>query len=40
MPLGADPLTDGELKFILQWILEGAPEHGVCLLYTSDDADE
>jgi len=29
MPLGADPLTDGELKFILQWILEGAPEHGV-----------
>ena len=28
MPLGMDPLTDGELKFILQWILEGAPEHG------------
>ena len=28
MPLGMDPLTDGELKYILQWILEGAPEHG------------
>ena len=28
MPLGTDPLTDGELKFILHWILEGAPEHG------------
>ena len=28
MPLGMDPLTDGELKFILHWILEGAPEHG------------
>ena len=28
MPLGADPLTDGELKFIRQWIIEGAPEHG------------
>jgi len=28
MPLGADPLTDGELTFIRQWIVEGAPEHG------------
>ena len=28
MPLGMEPLTNGELKFILQWILEGAPEHG------------
>lgn len=29
MPLGMDPLTDGELKFILHWILEGAPKLGV-----------
>ncbi|MED6314910.1 MAG: hypothetical protein VX704_07735 [Verrucomicrobiota bacterium] len=28
MPLGAEALKNGELKFILQWILEGAPEHG------------
>ena len=28
MPLGSEPLTDGELKFILHWILEGAPEYG------------
>ena len=28
MPLGMDPLTDGELKFILHWILEGAPKFG------------
>ncbi|MFL2910231.1 MAG: hypothetical protein ACJZ70_06800 [Limisphaerales bacterium] len=28
MPLGMDPLTEGELKFILHWILEGAPKFG------------
>ena len=29
MPLGTDPLTNGELSFIEQWMLEGAPETGV-----------
>jgi hypothetical protein len=29
MPLGADPLTYGELSFIRRWILAGAPEEGV-----------
>ena len=29
MPLGQDPLTNGELSFIEQWMLEGAPETGV-----------
>ena len=38
MPLGTDPLTDGELKFILHWILEGAPEHGT-VARVSDLAD-
>ncbi|GIT50246.1 MAG: hypothetical protein Ct9H300mP15_04590 [Gemmatimonadota bacterium] len=25
MPLGKPPLTNGELEFVLQWILAGAP---------------
>ncbi|MFY0599668.1 MAG: hypothetical protein JXR03_08345 [Cyclobacteriaceae bacterium] len=28
MPLGGDPLTNGQLEFIRQWILSGAPEEG------------
>lgn len=28
MPLGGDPLTNGELEFIRQWIAAGAPERG------------
>ena len=28
MPLGDDPLTNGQLAFIRQWILAGAPENG------------
>lgn len=28
MPLGGDPLTNGELEFIRQWILSGAPKEG------------
>ncbi|MEQ8550842.1 MAG: hypothetical protein RIC03_23200 [Cyclobacteriaceae bacterium] len=29
MPLGGDPLTNGQLEFIRQWILAGAPEDGL-----------
>lgn len=29
MPIGSDPLTNGELEFIKQWILKGAPEVGL-----------
>lgn len=29
MPLGREPLTNGELEFIRQWIVAGAPETGV-----------
>ena len=28
MPLGKPPLTNGELEFVLQWILAGAPSSG------------
>jgi hypothetical protein len=28
MPLGGDPLTNGQLEFIRQWILAGAPQDG------------
>ena len=28
MPLGGDPLTNGQLEYIRQWILAGAPEDG------------
>jgi len=28
MPLGKPPLTNGELEFVLQWILAGAPSFG------------
>lgn len=28
MPLGSPPLTNGELAFIMQWILKGAPQAG------------
>lgn len=28
MPLGGDPLTNGQLEFIRQWILAGAPKEG------------
>lgn len=28
MPLGGDPLTNGQLEFIRQWILSGAPKEG------------
>lgn len=28
MPLGGDPLTNGQLEFIRQWIISGAPENG------------
>ena len=28
MPLGKPPLTNGELEFVLQWILAGAPADG------------
>lgn len=28
MPLGGDPLTNGELEFIRQWIVAGAPKEG------------
>lgn len=28
MPLGGDPLTNGQLEFIRQWILAGAPQEG------------
>lgn len=29
MPLGGDPLTNGQLEFIRQWIVKGAPKSGV-----------
>ncbi|MDZ7359225.1 MAG: T9SS type A sorting domain-containing protein [candidate division KSB1 bacterium] len=29
MPLGAPPLTNGELEFIRRWIVAGAPQNGV-----------
>jgi len=29
MPLGASPLTNGELEFIRRWIVAGAPQSGV-----------
>ena len=29
MPLGLDFLTNGELEYIRQWIIAGAPETGV-----------
>ncbi|HVK39471.1 MAG TPA: hypothetical protein VNA88_13110 [Candidatus Kapabacteria bacterium] len=29
MPLGADPLTNGQIEFIRQWIAAGAPKTGV-----------
>ncbi|MFT6855269.1 MAG: hypothetical protein ACJA0X_001243 [Cyclobacteriaceae bacterium] len=29
MPLGGDPLTNGQLEYIRQWILAGAPESGL-----------
>ncbi len=29
MPLGAPPLTNGQLKFIREWILAGIPETGI-----------
>jgi hypothetical protein len=29
MPLGREPLTYGQLDFIRQWILQGAPESGI-----------
>ena len=29
MPLGDQPLTNGELSFIMEWILAGAPQEGV-----------
>ncbi|MFT4834330.1 MAG: hypothetical protein ACJAVY_002514 [Marinoscillum sp.] len=32
MPLGDDPLTNGQLEFIRQWILAGAPETGDVVL--------
>ena len=28
MPMGGDPLTNGELAFVREWILHGAPETG------------
>ena len=28
MPMGLDFLTNGELEFIRQWIIAGAPESG------------
>jgi hypothetical protein len=29
MPIGRDPLTNGELEFIRQWIIAGAPKDGI-----------
>lgn len=29
MPMGSQPLTNGELEFIRKWIVSGAPENGV-----------
>jgi hypothetical protein len=28
MPLGADPLTPNQIKFVVQWIMAGAPRTG------------
>ena len=40
MPLGKPPLTNGELEFVLQWILAGAPSSGnVVALGLLDDTE-